>query len=100
MVSPLHAGHLVTAAVQAVLSSLVGLRMAVDPQLSWNAIRVQAVYDTLKALREGVPPRELKNIALFWCVERSAADGCTVRGGQVRTGLAAGGSRFQTSGSA
>ena len=24
---------------------------------------VQAVYDTLKALREGVPPRELKNIA-------------------------------------
>jgi hypothetical protein len=25
---------------------------------------VQVVYDTLKALREGVPPRELKNIAL------------------------------------
>jgi carboxyvinyl-carboxyphosphonate phosphorylmutase len=24
---------------------------------------VQAVYDTLKALREGVPPRDLKNIA-------------------------------------
>jgi carboxyvinyl-carboxyphosphonate phosphorylmutase len=24
---------------------------------------VQAVYDTLKALRDGVPPRELKNIA-------------------------------------
>jgi carboxyvinyl-carboxyphosphonate phosphorylmutase len=27
------------------------------------AAAVQAVYDTLKALREGVPPRELKNVA-------------------------------------
>jgi len=24
---------------------------------------VQAVYDTLKALREGLPPRDVKNIA-------------------------------------
>jgi hypothetical protein len=32
------------------------------------------------------------------CVERSAADGCTVRGGQVRSGLSAGGRRIRTLG--
>ena len=37
-------------------------RVALQTHAPFSAA-VQAVYDTLKALREGVPPRELKNIA-------------------------------------
>jgi carboxyvinyl-carboxyphosphonate phosphorylmutase len=39
-----------------------GVRVALQTHAPFSAA-VQAVYDTLKALREGVPPRELKNIA-------------------------------------
>ena len=38
------------------------VRVALRTHAPFSAA-VQAVYDTLKALREGVPPRELKNIA-------------------------------------
>src|SRR5499427_6874408 len=38
------------------------VRIALQTHAPFSAA-VQAVYDTLKALREGVPPRELKNIA-------------------------------------
>jgi carboxyvinyl-carboxyphosphonate phosphorylmutase len=38
------------------------VRVALQTHAPFSAA-VQAVYDTLKALREGVPPRELKNIA-------------------------------------
>jgi carboxyvinyl-carboxyphosphonate phosphorylmutase len=38
------------------------VRIALQGHAPFSAA-VQAVYDTLKALREGVPPRELKNIA-------------------------------------
>jgi oxaloacetate decarboxylase len=38
------------------------VRVALHTHAPFSAA-VQAVYDTLKALREGVPPRELKNIA-------------------------------------
>src|SRR5262249_24703515 len=38
------------------------VRVALQTPAPFSAA-VQAVYDTLKALREGVPPRELKNIA-------------------------------------
>ena len=39
-----------------------GVRVALQGHAPFSAA-VQAVYDTLKALREGVQPRELKNIA-------------------------------------
>ena len=39
-----------------------GVRVALQTHAPFSAA-VQAVYDTLKALRGGVPPRELKNIA-------------------------------------
>jgi oxaloacetate decarboxylase len=38
------------------------VRVALQTHAPFSAA-VQAVYDTLKALRDGVPPRELKNIA-------------------------------------
>ena len=40
-------------------------RQAIPPPgFGWQvSAAVQAVYDTLKALREGVAPRDLKNIA-------------------------------------
>jgi carboxyvinyl-carboxyphosphonate phosphorylmutase len=38
------------------------VRVALQTHAPFSAA-VQAVYDTLKALREGVPPRELKKIA-------------------------------------
>ena len=38
------------------------VRVALQTHAPFSAA-VQAVYNTLKALREGVPPRELKNIA-------------------------------------
>jgi oxaloacetate decarboxylase len=38
------------------------VRVALQTHAPFSAA-VQAVYDTLKALREGMPPRDLKNIA-------------------------------------
>jgi oxaloacetate decarboxylase len=60
------------------LADLAGLRVRIALQgHAPFAAATQAVYDTLKALREGTPPRQLKGIASGELMARVTRDGAT-----------------------
>jgi oxaloacetate decarboxylase len=60
------------------LAYLAGLRVRIALQgHAPFAAATQAVYDTLKALREGTPPRQLKGIASGELMARVTRDGAT-----------------------
>jgi carboxyvinyl-carboxyphosphonate phosphorylmutase len=52
----------------------MGVRLCLQSHAPFMAA-VQAVYDTLKALREGTPPKELKGVASAELMQRLSRGG-------------------------